>query len=119
MEAVIFVWWSILFLPIILTLGGLLLLKAPPKDINSVYGYRTKSSSKSQEAWDFAQSFSGRIAVYSGAICLFVNLAVAAMFWKFGAEMLLNIFTYVIFGEMALSFGFIIFYTEYCLRKKF
>ena len=30
----------------------------PPKEINSLYGYRTSSSMKSEERWDFAQRFS-------------------------------------------------------------
>lgn len=38
----------------------LITLKFPPKKINSLYGYRTKRSMKSQEAWDFAQPFSGK-----------------------------------------------------------
>ena len=45
---------SILFL-----LVGVWILIFPPKTINSLYGYRTKNSMKSQSSWDFAQRFSG------------------------------------------------------------
>jgi len=61
---------------------GTLLLKHPPKDINSTIGYRTKKSSKNQETWDFAQRLAGKVfliigivnfAVCSLIILLFVN----------------------------------------------
>lgn len=61
---------------------GTLLLKHPPKDINSTIGYRTKKSSKNQETWDFAQRLAGKVFLIIGivnfAMCsliilLFVN----------------------------------------------
>ncbi|MEO9476256.1 MAG: SdpI family protein [Cyclobacteriaceae bacterium] len=39
----------------ILILVGLVQLKYPPKEINSIYGYRTARAKRSQEAWDYAQ----------------------------------------------------------------
>ncbi|MEP0365449.1 MAG: SdpI family protein [Cyclobacteriaceae bacterium] len=39
----------------ILILVGLIQLKFPPKEINSLYGYRTARAKRSQEAWDYAQ----------------------------------------------------------------
>jgi uncharacterized membrane protein len=35
----------------------------PPKKINSLYGYRTPNSMKSQENWDFANRYSNRLAL--------------------------------------------------------
>lgn len=55
---------SILFIPLlsgtILFIVGLILMKYPPKKINSIYGYKTPSSMKSQERWDFAQKYASR-----------------------------------------------------------
>jgi uncharacterized membrane protein len=48
---------------------GSALLKFPRPDINFIIGYRTKSSMKSQERWDFAQRFSAREMINSGAFC--------------------------------------------------
>jgi uncharacterized membrane protein len=45
---------------------GLILWFKPPKKINSIYGYRTKRSMQSQEAWDYAQTESGKQLVYLG-----------------------------------------------------
>lgn len=42
---------------LIFILAGILLLKFPPKKINSFYGYRTGSSMKNQERWDFSQKY--------------------------------------------------------------
>jgi len=42
----------------IFILAGLVMFVFPPKRINGLYGYRTSSSMKSQERWDFAQKHS-------------------------------------------------------------
>lgn len=44
----------------IFMIAGYLLLKKPPKRINTLYGYRTSNSMKSQERWDFAQNYSAK-----------------------------------------------------------
>ncbi|HET8838349.1 MAG TPA: SdpI family protein [Flavobacteriaceae bacterium] len=52
--------------------AGLLMKKFPPKKINSLYGYRTPSSMKSQERWDFAQIYGAKQLMKTGAaMCLF------------------------------------------------
>lgn len=63
-------------------MAGFLMLKFPPKNINSLYGYRTGSSMDSQEKWDFAQPYSGKVMLQAGAalsLCallgLFINLS--------------------------------------------
>lgn len=43
----------------------LLAKKFPPKKINSLYGYRTRKSMASQEAWDYAQIYSTNIMIKS------------------------------------------------------
>ena len=45
---------------LIFILAGVVQFQFPPKKINSLYGYRTSSSMKSQERWDFAQKFSAK-----------------------------------------------------------
>ncbi|MCK0205205.1 SdpI family protein [Ornithobacterium rhinotracheale] len=36
----------------------------PPKELNAIYGYRTKRSSKDQKSWDFAQKYSAKRFIY-------------------------------------------------------
>lgn len=42
---------------VIFIIGGFIMLKFPPLKINSLYGYRTSNSMKSQERWHFAQKY--------------------------------------------------------------
>lgn len=42
--------------------------KRPPEKINRLYGYRTRRSMSSQEAWDFAHRCCGRIWLSLGLI---------------------------------------------------
>ena len=55
-----------LFVAPIFVVTGLILIVFPPKKINYFYGYRTKKSMASQEAWDYAQTRSGRALIIFG-----------------------------------------------------
>jgi len=57
-----------LLLGLIFVLAGLGMLIFPPKKINSIYGYRTKSSMKNIERWNFAQRYSARLFILLGVI---------------------------------------------------
>jgi len=45
---------------LVFVFAGWVLLKNPPKGINSIYGYRTSKSMKSKKNWDLAQTYSAR-----------------------------------------------------------
>lgn len=54
------------FLGPILIVFSIIFLKFPPKEINPLYGYRTKRSMQSQEHWDYAnKEFSQKLFVAS------------------------------------------------------
>ena len=55
-------------------LAGVLTLIFPPKRINSLYGYRTKNSMKSQSSWDYAQKYSGWEIIKWGIILFVCSL---------------------------------------------
>ena len=61
-----------LALGLIFVIVGLIQLKFPPKKINQIYGYRTKSSMQNQEIWDFAQQFSAKEMVKGGFFFLVI-----------------------------------------------
>lgn len=42
-------------------LCGVLMLRYPPKKINYFYGYRTPSSMRTQERWEYAQHYSANL----------------------------------------------------------
>ncbi len=56
---------------VIFLVAGLLMHQFPPKKINALYGYRTNSSMKNQQRWDFAQKFSSieMLKLSIGLIC--------------------------------------------------
>lgn len=39
------------------------MLRFPPKEINSIYGYRTKASMKNQKSWNFTQKQSSKLMI--------------------------------------------------------
>ncbi len=69
---------SILLIPAItgpiFIITGFILLKFPPRKINGMYGYRTSSSMKNQERWDFAQVYSAKEMIKLGGILMLSSL---------------------------------------------
>ena len=59
-----------LLLPCVMMGFGREFMKNPPKEINPGYGYRTTMSSKSQETWDFAQRYMGKVWYKAGRVLL-------------------------------------------------
>jgi uncharacterized membrane protein len=54
----------------IFIIAGFIMLRFPPKKINMFYGYRTISSMKSQERWDFSQKYSAKELMKFGGVIL-------------------------------------------------
>ncbi|WP_461204921.1 SdpI family protein [Clostridium sp. DL1XJH146] len=52
---------------------GLLFMKKPPKEINSIFGYRTRMSSKNKDTWDFAHRYAGRVWFISGIVTAVIS----------------------------------------------
>ena len=77
-------------------IAGYVMLKFPPKKINSLYGYRTTSSMKSKDRWDFSQKYSaiemmkagGILAVCSGIGLLYQPADLTSMFLGLGLMIL-------------------------------
>lgn len=63
-----------LMIPMVMIGFGFLFLKHPPKSINRLFGYRTTLSMKSQDTWDFAQHYMGRLWLVIGCILLPVTI---------------------------------------------
>ena len=58
----------------IFVIAGMIMMKFPPKKINSLYGYRTFSSMKSQERWNFSQKYSAQELIKVGFILTLSSL---------------------------------------------
>jgi uncharacterized membrane protein len=78
---------SILFLSGgIFYLAALVLSKFPPKKTNYFYGYRTKASMKSQESWNFSQSYASKkmkyMSLYMFIIGAFSSFLTVELMWS-------------------------------------
>jgi uncharacterized membrane protein len=84
----------------------------PPKNINALYGYRTGSSMKSQESWDFANQRSGELMFQLALLMLLVE---AVTLYFFLPEISLLITS----GVLVLGVFWIVVSTEIQLKKRF
>lgn len=69
--------------------AGFIMLKFPPKKVNYLYGYRTNSSMKNQNTWDFAQKYSAREMMVTGLFLAASSLLV--LFSDFGSFLKLGV----------------------------
>ncbi|MDQ1265563.1 MAG: hypothetical protein QG635_714 [Bacteroidota bacterium] len=88
--------------------AGLLMLKKPPKKINDFYGYRTRRSKLSQEAWDFSQAYSGNLMKNSG-LALIAFGFLSLLFGSFSIHIFIIEMSAIIIGA---------FYPIYLTEKK-
>lgn len=95
---------------------GWLFLHRPPKEINSLYGYRTAMSMKNRRTWIFAHHYAGKIWLYSGI----ASLAVAAPLLLFTkkADWFQTLATALQIALLVPVIG-VILPTERALRKRF
>lgn len=86
----------------------------PPKEINYLYGYRTKRSMKSQESWDFAQRYSNIQMVKAALFMIVISFAG----YLFSAE---NVALHLIGGTAITIIGvaYMLITTERELKKRF
>lgn len=111
-------WNDPLFLCSGITGAGLLIItfivKAfVPKEINDFYGYRTKQSKKSKEAWDFAQQHSGQLMIW---VAIF-NMILGVVGFSIGFSVGVGISISMI--GLTVSFIYLFWDTEKELKEKF
>lgn len=69
------VFWAFMLLmllitPLIMILFGRYFIKSAPKEINSLFGYRTAMSMKNNDTWNFAHNYWGKLWYNLGRIIL-------------------------------------------------
>lgn len=62
-----------LIIPFTMIGFGRLFLNNAPREINSVFGYRTTMSMKNKDTWEFAHLFCGKLWFSCGLILLFIS----------------------------------------------
>lgn len=59
---------------IIFVVTGIILFKFPPKNINALYGYRTRRSMENEEQWKFSQRFSAIELIKLGSLLTLIGV---------------------------------------------
>jgi len=103
---------AIIVLNIVLTIVILFFYVVKAKEINPLFGYRTRRSMKDQESWDWAQSYFFKSwlillpVIYFSQIPLFIG----------GVPK--NLIAYLILAEFIIGSAFLIYATEKQLKAK-
>ncbi|MGQ9644852.1 MAG: SdpI family protein, partial [Ignavibacterium sp.] len=86
----------------------------PPNKINSLYGYRTKLSLKSKEAWSFAQRYSAKKSLQIGFLMLIIGIS--SIFLPVDTKEIQSWLSVLI---VILFSGILVYLTEKKLKEKF
>ncbi|RYF47892.1 MAG: SdpI family protein, partial [Cytophagaceae bacterium] len=59
--------------------AGLIQSRFPPKEINPLYGYRTKTSMANQQVWDEANQYSTRLLIKCGWVLVAIGVVITPL----------------------------------------
>lgn len=104
--------------PLIMIGFGWMFMRHIPDEINTVFGYRTKMSTKNRDTWEFAHQYCGKLWFICGLVML--PLSVISMLFVIGQseDVVGNLGGMICFIQCAFLIGSI-FPTERALRKNF
>ena len=94
-------------------IAAYLMLKFPPKEINYMYGYRTKNSMKTKERWFFSQIYSSKIMIYCGLSLMLLSV--------FGLLFKVSVAKGVFISTLCIIISVIVLYikTEKAIKQNF
>ena len=98
---------------IIFIFTGFVMIQFPPKKINPLYGYRTISSMKSQERWDFAQRFSAKEMMKLGGLLTVSSFLVFVTNFKNSINLIIGL------SLMVLVVFILLLRVENAIKEKF
>ena len=107
-----------LFVPLIMLLVGIIFLKKSPNKINPIYGYRSRRSMKSLEAWKFAHYLCAKIWLYTGIILLLLTILAMLLVISKSEDTMGVVAQMVIYVQLAVMIISII-PVEIALKKNF
>ena len=115
-------WWfmlvNIVLIPIVMIIFGRLWIETPPEKINNSYGYRSKRSKQSPEAWEFAHRHFGNLWFRYGVVLLPVSVLAMLPLRGKPADTI-GWLSLVIMGVQLIVLLIPIFLTEKALKSKF
>ena len=114
----IFMFIMVLLIPLTMLFFGWLLFRKTPKEINYVYGYRTKRSMMNEETWRFANQYFGKAWYLCGLISVPLSVMAITLVLGKGTETVGTIGGIITMLQMIPLVGAII-PTEIALKKNF
>lgn len=114
----IFMLIMVLLIPLTMLFFGWLLFRRTPKEINYVYGYRTKRSMMNEETWRFANQYFGKAWYLCGLISVPLSVMAITLVLGKGTEAVGTIGGIITMLQMIPLVGAII-PTEIALKKNF
>lgn len=97
---------------------GLIFIYDAPKNINYVYGYRSKRSKINQESWDYAHEYFGRISFRLGIVVLILTIIAFIFLYNEDVDTIGVVGTIIMFIQLIPLFVSV-FITERALKRKF
>lgn len=94
--------YVIFIISFMILLIGYLMYKYPPKKINFLVGYRTFSSMKNKEMWDFAHEYCGKIWMILGLMMVILSSILYLLVWLKIISFTENILLIIISGEVVI-----------------
>ncbi|MDO4732661.1 MAG: SdpI family protein [Bacillota bacterium] len=114
----IFMLCMLLLSPLSMLVLGVLWGKRPPKERNPLYGYRSRRSFSSPEAWDYAQQRAGRFFLLTGGL-LFPPTLLAMLLLLEQEIVVVGGFGALLCLLQCVPLFFIVFYVEKGLKEEF
>lgn len=107
-----------LIIPSVMIGFGSYFFKKPPKNINSIFGYRTAMSMKNRETWEFAHHYCGKIWRITGWVIFIVTII--PVIFMFGKEAdIVGIYGGIICAVQLIPLVASIIPVELALKKNF
>ena len=114
----LFMFFMNLLIPVTMVGFGWVFLHKAPKTINWAYGYRTSMSTKSQDTWDFAHQYMGKLWFQWGKWLLIVSIIVMLFVFGKDKDTIGNVGMVLCFVQM-IPLLLAILPTEKALKKNF
>ena len=114
----IFMLIVVLLIPLTMLLFGWLFFRRTPKEINYVFGYRTKRSMRNEETWKFANQYLGKVWYLYGLLSAPLSVIAMAIVFEKGTETMSTVGFIITMIQTIPLVGTMI-STEIALKKNF
>ena len=114
----IFMLIVVLLIPLTMLLFGWLFFRRTPKEINYVFGYRTKRSMRNEETWKFANQYLGKVWYLCGLLSAPLSVIAMAIVFEKGTETMSTVGFIITTIQTTPLVGAMI-STEIALKKNF